>query len=86
MATVQALGKDKNPTWTTIGRIEDESADGSSERAILGDEEQGLTGSSDAGILRHEDDCIIQTNTVTVTVERDTPSNRTGRSWIDTPT
>lgn len=82
--TVQAMGKDKNSGWTTLEPIEDGSGDNSSQRGILRDEEQGLS-RSDTGIVIHEDDRILQTNTVSVTVEDDTYGHQ-NRSWIGPPT
>ncbi|KAH9872873.1 hypothetical protein J1614_005267 [Plenodomus biglobosus] len=66
-ATVQALGRDKNGGWVSLEHMEGGSDDGS-QRGVLRHEEDGW-GRGDAGVVIHEDEGILQTNTVTVIME-----------------
>jgi hypothetical protein len=62
--TVQALGHDKDFGWVELGE-----GDGSSQRNVLGDEENVREG-------------IYKTDTVTVTVESDRRSDTKARSFL----
>lgn len=74
ITTGHAMGKGKEGHWTVI----EENGDDSSHRGILDDEEMG-------GVHRmtaYEDDHIIQTSTVTVTIESDARSDHKARSFL----
>lgn len=72
--TVHAMGKGKEGYWTVI----EENGDDSSQRGILDDEELGRVHRMTA----YEDDHIMQTNTVTVTIESDAQSDHKARSFL----
>jgi hypothetical protein len=77
--------KGKNGEWTTIkDNMEDGSGDGASQRSILRDEEVGLARNcrSGNGVVEHRG--ILQTSTVTVTVDEDDVSPK-GKSWLGAP-
>ncbi|CAN9173621.1 unnamed protein product [Alternaria alternata] len=72
--TVHAMGKGKEGHWTVI----EENGDDSSQRGILDDEELGRVHRMTA----YKDDHIMQTNTVTVTIESDAQSDHKARSFL----
>lgn len=61
----------KDGPWISLDPIDDGVGDGASQRGILRDEEDDL-GRHGANLAVYTDDGILQTNTVTVTVENDT--------------
>ena len=79
---LRSVGKGKECGWTTI-------EDGASQRGVLQDEggllrvEEQALGKDGMVIVEHEG--ILQTNTITVTVEEDSKSQHTGRSWLGAP-
>jgi hypothetical protein len=74
--TVRAVAKGKEGSWAAI----EEEEDGSSQRGILRDEEMGAAGRTPT----RGDDRILQTSTVTITVESDTSSTHKTRSFLST--
>lgn len=73
--TVRAMAQGKNGSWSTLP----EDGDGSSQRGILGDEEMGGAGR----MPTRGDDGILQTSTVTVTVD-DAISTHQTKSFLST--
>lgn len=71
---MHAIGKNKDGGWTTLEPIEDGSGDGASQKSILRDEDINY-GRGTAGIVIEEPGGIVQTNTVTVTMEKDRASH-----------
>jgi hypothetical protein len=72
--TVHAISKRKEGRWTVI----EDNSDNSSQRGILDDEEFGRV----HRITAYEDDHVIQTDTITVTIESDARSDRKARSFM----
>jgi hypothetical protein len=76
--------KGKNGEWTAIkDEMEDGSGDGVSQKSILRDEEIGLA-RSHSGKKFMEYSGILQTSTVTVTVDENSVSYK-GRAWQGAP-
>jgi hypothetical protein len=71
-STVHTIGKRKEARWTVI----EDNGDNSSQRGILDDEEFGRV----RRITAYENDHVIQTNTVTVTIESDARYDSKARS------
>jgi len=80
--TSRSVGRGKESGWTTI-------EDGASQRGVLQDEggllrvEEQALGKDGTIIVEH--DGILQTNTITVTVEEDSMAGHKGRSWLGAP-